>query len=284
MPGRKYLIFAAAFALSLSCFADSAPDKSGYTLFKRTPESQLRELTTDRPDLTESPYTVDAGWWQVEMDLAAFTRDHDTLNGADDKTTSLSVASLNIKVGLTNKIDLQNVISTYTIDRDDDRIAHTKEKVSGYSDLTTRLKINFWGNDDGKTAFGIMPFIKWPTAQHRAGNDRIEGGLIFPLAVSLPGGWDMGLMTEFDFVRNVTNTGYRTDWVNSITFGHDIAGSLGGYVELATTLVQGRDLASFDCGLTYGVGKHVQFDVGANIGLNRATEDLTVFAGLSFRF
>jgi hypothetical protein len=274
----------AALALSLTCAAETAPDKSGYTLFNRTPEAQLRELTTDRPDLTESPYTVDAGWWQVEMDLAAFTRDRDTLDGANTKVTSLSVANINIKVGLTNNIDLQTVVSSYTYERDDDRVAHTKEKISGFGDVVSRLKINFWGNDGGQTAFGIMPFVKWPTAQHRLGNDRVEGGLIVPLAVALPAGWDMGLMTEFDFVRNVTDTGYRTDWANTITFGHDITENLGGYVEFTYTMVQGRDLATFDCGLTYGIGKHVQIDAGANFGLNRVTEDLTVFAGLSFRF
>ncbi|HET7535791.1 MAG TPA: transporter, partial [Candidatus Didemnitutus sp.] len=242
MSGPRQLIIA-VLALPLIAAADTAPDKSGYTLFNRTPASQLRELTTDRPDVTESPYTVDAGWWQIEMDLAAFTRDRDTLDGANTKSTSLSVANLNIKVGLTNNIDLQTVVSAYTIERDKDFVAHTSDKVSGYSDLTSRLKINFWGNDDGKTAFGIMPFVKWPTAQHRMGNDKIEGGLIFPLAISLGAGWDMGLTTEFDFVRNVTDTGYRTDWVNTITVGHDIVGSLGGYVELTSTVVQGRDRA-----------------------------------------
>ena len=284
MP-RKHLLIVAALALPFACVAaESAPDKSGYTLFHRTPVSQVREMSTDRPDLTESPYSVDAGWWQVEMDLAAFTRTRDTLDGADTKSTSLSIASMNIKVGLTNNIDLQTVVEAYSINRDDDRIAHTKEKVSGFGDITSRLKINCWGNDGGKTAFAIMPFIKWPTAQHRMGNEHVEGGIILPLAVELPAGWGMGVMTEFDFVRNVTDTGYRTDWVNTITFGHDIAGDLGGYVEFTYTMVQGRDLATFDCGLTYGIGPNVQLDLGANFGLNRATEDLTVFAGLAFRF
>jgi hypothetical protein len=284
MPGRKYLIFAAAFALSLSCFAEPAPDKSGYTLFKRTPESQVRELTTDRPDLTESPYTVDAGWWQVEMDLAVNTRSRDTVAGDSTKTTTTSFAVANIKVGLTNNIDLQTVIPTYTVERDSDLTAGTHEKLTGFGDITSRLKINFWGNDGGTTAFGLMPFVKWPTNEHHLGNKYVEGGLIVPFAVSLPGGWDLGMMTEFDFVRTDLDDGYQTNWVNTVTVGHDIVGSLGGYLELASTLTRGRDLASFDCGLTYGVGRHVQFDVGANIGLNRATDDLTIFAGLSVRF
>lgn len=52
-----------------------AEDKSGYTLFNPTPDRQLRDMSTDRPDATESPYTVDAGRIQLEMDLAGYTQD-----------------------------------------------------------------------------------------------------------------------------------------------------------------------------------------------------------------
>ena len=273
-------VFPAAFLPA----AETPVDKSAYSLMNRTPAAQLRELTTDRPDLTESPYTVDAGWWQLEMDLAAFTHNRDTHDGADTKTTSLSYANVNLKVGLTSRIDLQTVFSAYTVERDTDRVAGTQEKLSGFGDITSRLKINFWGNDGGQTAFGVMPFIKWPTNQHHLGNHSVEGGVIFPLAVSLPAGWDMGVMTEFDVVRNPLDDGYRLDWVNSITLGHDIAGNLGGYVELATVLTQGPDIAAFDCGLTYGIGKNVQLDCGANFGLTGAADDLNVFAGVSVRF
>ena len=43
-------------------------DKSIYTLFHPTPREWMREMSTDRPDQTESPNTVDAGHFQVELD------------------------------------------------------------------------------------------------------------------------------------------------------------------------------------------------------------------------
>jgi hypothetical protein len=284
---RKTQLIIAALSLwtGLSLLGETTPpDKSGYTLFNRTPDSQLRELNTDRPDLTESPYTVDAGWGQLEMDLFAYARDHEKIDGTNLKTTALSFANINLKVGLTSNIDLQTVLEPYTRVQVQDRISGTRETTSGFGDVTSRLKINFWGNDGGDTAFALMPFIKWPTNQHGLGNKSLEGGLIVPLAVSLGGGWDMGLMTEFDIVRNEADNGYAVDWVNSVTVSHDIAGKLGGYVELATTLTRGRDLASFDGGLTYGVNRNLQFDVGFTLGLTRATEDFLVFSGVSLRF
>src|SRR5437764_1052507 len=38
-----------------------AADKSSYTLFNPTPLNLMRDLNPDRPDVTESPFTVDAG-------------------------------------------------------------------------------------------------------------------------------------------------------------------------------------------------------------------------------
>src|SRR5947207_2540338 len=50
-----------------------APDKSGYNLFHPTPRDMMRELSADRPDKTDCPFTVDAGHFQVEMDFANST-------------------------------------------------------------------------------------------------------------------------------------------------------------------------------------------------------------------
>lgn len=95
------------------------------------------------------------------------------------------------------------------------------------------LKINLWGNDGGNTAFAFMPFVKWPLAKSSLRNGKTEGGAIFIFGYELPGGWSSTVMTKFDFVSDGTN-GYGTEFVNSITFSHDIIGKLAGYVELFT--------------------------------------------------
>src|SRR5512140_1526866 len=77
----RLLLIPAAFSCLLAAAGPAAavdadkppPDKSGYNLFHPTPHDLMRELTPDRPDKTESPYTVDAGHLQLEMDAATFT-------------------------------------------------------------------------------------------------------------------------------------------------------------------------------------------------------------------
>src|SRR5688500_4882093 len=78
--------------------APSAADKSRYSLFDPTPPEMMRELSTDRPDVTESPYTVDAGHFQVELSLIEYTRDEDQGAELDEWVVMPS----NLKVGLLN--------------------------------------------------------------------------------------------------------------------------------------------------------------------------------------
>lgn len=267
--------------------AAAQTDKSDYTLFNPVPNTLLRELNTDRPDVTESPYTVDAGHYQLEMDLVNFTYDHNTADGADIVTRTWSIAPVNLKAGLCNQVDVQLILGTFTDIRTEDRGAGANTIQRGFGDITTRLKINFWGNDGGPTAFGVMPFVKFPTSQDQIGNNSVEGGIIFPLAVKLPGGWDMGTMAEFDFNQNSMDCGYHAEIVTSVTFDHTIIGRLGGYFEfvgVATTEEHAHWLALANCGLTYEVTENFQLDAGCNFGVTDSAPDYQPFIGLSVRF
>src|SRR5262245_14653824 len=92
-------------------------DKSGYTLFNPTPRSLMRELSTDRPDRTESPYTVDAGHFQLEMDILSYFYDRNTPARDGVRSELLAIAPMNLKAGLLNNVDLQLVILPYVSER-----------------------------------------------------------------------------------------------------------------------------------------------------------------------
>lgn len=83
-----------------------AADKSGYSLFAPTPDRLLRDMTTDPPDTTESPFTVDAGHVQVEVSLFGYSRSRPD-DGAI--TDSYEFATTNIRIGLTNETEINFV-------------------------------------------------------------------------------------------------------------------------------------------------------------------------------
>ncbi|MFN0010111.1 MAG: transporter [Phycisphaerales bacterium] len=265
-----------------------APDKSAYTLLNPTPRELMRDLSTDRPDTTESAYTVDAGHVQIELSLVDFTYDRHN----DDGTTlrAVTVAPMLIKMGLLNNVDLQIGVDPYTREKTGDDAAGTSQTAEGFGDTVVRLKVNLWGNDGpgdvGDTALAIMPFIKFPTAADGLGNGNIEGGLIVPLAVVLPEEFSLGLMAEIDFNRSAADDRYVVDFVHTVTVSRALWGDLGGYVEYAGFVNLNGDedyRGYFDAGLTYGLTADVQFDVGVRVGLTEAADDVGVFAGVSVR-
>lgn len=260
-----------------------AKDKSSYTIFNPVPVDLMRELTPDRPDKTESPYTVDAGHFQLEMDFANFTVDE----SKGVRTRAWNVAPFNVKVGLLNKVDLQFVFDDYLWVRTHDRVARSTTIQSGVGDFTSRLKINLWGNDGGQTAFGFLPFVKFPTNTDQLGNNSVEGGALFPFAAKLPVGFDMGMETGVLFLRNEVGRSYHGEFVNSVTFGHVLIGKLDGYLEFFSSVSTERGsqwIGTIDLGLTYAVAENLQLDCGCNAGVTRSADDLNVFTGITVRF
>lgn len=274
------LVSAAAFA------ADPAPDKSRYHLFNPTPTALMREMATDRPDKTESPITVDAGHFQIEMDLATFTHDKHNPDRDGKTVRTWNLAPINFKVGLLNNVDAQFIVQPHTYTRTSDPAADLTKK-RGFNDFLVRVKWNLWGNDGGETAFGLMPYIKLPTNHDQLGNRSVEGGLIIPFAMELPAGWSLGAMPQFDIVRDTRSSGYHPEIVTTISFGRDIIGNLAGYAEFFQSLSLERGapwVATVDFGLTYALTKNIQLDAGINIGITRAADDWNPFVGVSWRF
>ena len=276
------VVFRAA-VFSVKSDESPMPDKSRYNLFTPVPPEFMRELTPDRPDKTESPYTVDAGHFQVEIDFANFT--HDRTDGVT--TRSWNIAPVNFKVGLLKNADLQLVFDNYLHTRTEDKSAGATTVQSGVGDLTARLKLNLWGNDGGATAFGLLPFVKFPTSTGQLGNHAVEGGIIFPLAIKLPHDFDLGLETSVSFLQNESDHRYDEEFFNSVTLGHALVGNLGGYLEFFSSLSTERHagwVGTVDVGLNYALTKNAQLDCGCNFGVTRAADDLNPFAGITLRF
>jgi hypothetical protein len=85
----------------------SQADKSGSTLLNPTPRSLMRNFSTDRPDVTESPYTVDAGHFQA-FSFAEYMYDH----SYGERINGFSVLPANLQLGL-NNLDFQFVLNPY---------------------------------------------------------------------------------------------------------------------------------------------------------------------------
>ena len=106
----------------------------------------MRELSADRPDKTESPYTVDAGHFQIEMDLLSYSYDRHTPARDQTRFERVSIAPLNLKLGLLNNVDFHLGIESYTSTRAHDFATGSVEAHRGFGDVVPRLKVNLCGH------------------------------------------------------------------------------------------------------------------------------------------
>ena len=266
--------------------ADATPDKSAYTLFNPVPDSQMRSFSTDRPTKSSSPYTVDAGHFQYEADIVNWIYDHN--NASQTTVSNMTVGAPVLKAGLTNRTELEVALAPININRSHDRTTDERKTLFGFGDVTTRVKVNLFGNDGGNYALALVPYVKAPTASRNIGNNHWEGGAYAPFIAALPNNWTMNITSEVDFLENTSLNGVHTNYQNLINFSHSLfIDSLTGYVEFWSDV--NNDVATpnqytLDFATSWTVRDNLQLDAGVNIGLNKAANDLQPYFGISQRF
>jgi hypothetical protein len=271
----KKIILLIALSWAGSTFAQS--DKK-YSVFNPVPKDKMRGLNTDRPDITESPISVDAGHFQIETDVFKTTR-----NKTDGVTTVDNNFNLaNLKLGLSNKIDLQLVVGSYANSYVKDINGNKIDNSSGFGDLTLRLKYNLWGNDDGKTAFAMMPYVNFPSS---ADNSNVEAGIVFPFSVDLGNDFGLGTQVQFDLVKSEFTSGYHGSFLHSVVIGKEFSKSFEAFAESYYTLDAERKQfqLSVNGGLGYLPTDNLKFDIGFNYGITKNTDNV-YFIGFSFRY
>ncbi len=260
-----------------------------------------RELSTDRPDKTESPYTVEKGRFQFELQPFSLAFRNSDLNDSTKEFVRTGNFGGIAKFGVSNRVDVQLQLmhtgESYWLEYsrriggegwfgDDSLDRQSKFPNVEFGDPLVRVKINLKGNDDGRVSVALMPYVSIPIGAQAATADAWEGGLILPAGFSINERMGAGMMVEFDYVSGYDGDGHHLELITSATTAMDISDVVGMYVEI----FQSVDLAgnqpwtpTFDTGFTVAITENMQFDLGVNFGLNRYADDFTPFAGFSFR-
>ena len=285
---RVKRLAAGAAVLLASAVAVRAADKDQYTLFNPTPESQLRDLTTDRPDITESPFTVDAGHIQFETTIFGYARSARDVNGAI--TDSYEIGTTNIRIGLTNNVEVAAIWQPYGFAR-----GHSGPdgvlRQSGIGGLELRSVVNLWGNDTfDKTgsALALLPFVVLPTDRHNGISPEFtEAGLIVPYAMKLSEKFEFATNVGVTRTRNDAAGDYHAEYLASASLAYEWTEKLSTYYEVAgrfhTDDPRG-DIVVLGTGFTYQLSKNVQLDGGINFGASSAADRINPFVGISVRF
>jgi hypothetical protein len=264
-------------------------DKSQYNLFNPTPRSQMREMTTDRPDITEVPFTVDAGHVQTESTLFGYARTRPDIDGAESDIYEF--AYTNVRIGLTNNIELSLVWQPYGIVNTNVVAPEPDLNQSGVGHVDIRAKFNLWGNDDFEkvgSAFALLPVITLPTdPDNGIGVSEVEGGVAAFLALALPAGFGIGFNAGTYAIQDEDGTGYHAEYLATMSGSYEWTDKFATYAEVVGIMGMQDprgDILLIGAGWTYALTDDVQLDGGVNFGVTDASDRYNPFLGLSMRF
>lgn len=267
-----------AHLLSIFCltgFAVTAQEtesdsKRSYNLFNPVPKKEMRDFSIDRPDVTESPVTVDAGHFQFEGDMFKVIKANQGLS-----YRAINIVNGLYKMGLSDSWDIHIGLELYNIYQDPEENTYAK----GYGNTTIRLKRNLWGNNgDTKTALGIIPYATFPTSPV---DTDIVFGVGFPFSYTLTDSYSAGAQFQFDFIPD-ENGDHSLSYLQTVVFGGTLAGNFDFYVEGLGIFSSTVTTYSANGGIIYNATDNVKIDIATNLGLvDEAPTRL--YLGLSFR-
>jgi hypothetical protein len=238
----------------------------------------LRDFCAQRPGKATPPCIVDAGHLQIETGLADAVFQHG--NGVHDDTYALGATEL--RLGVSRRVELEAAWAPVVVDQTRGSAHRT-----GTGDANLAVLAALTDPDKMGVAVSAEAFVTLLTATHGLGAGGFTGGARLPMAIPLSGGFSLGLTPEVDVLRNAGGGGTHAAWIGvaSLSRGFGpvtLGGELWGQVEDDPAGTIRRASADLTGAVT--IGKTLQFDAGANFGLNRNTPDAEVYFGISKRF
>lgn len=242
----------------------------------------LGPICAARPGKSTPACTVPAGHVQLETGLA----DWSLQEQKGERDTSLVIGETTFKYGLDDRSDFEVDLTPWQ--RTSSRTGGIGEHASGIGDVTVAYKRQL-AAPGGNFQAAIMPFVKAPTAKRSLGNGKWEGGMLVPIGFSIADSpFSIGLTPEIDWAADGDGHGHHAAMAQVASIGWQASDKLNLSADVwgewdwdpAGTNRQ----ASADASVAYLVDDSLQLDGGANVGLNRQTPDIELYAGVSKRF
>jgi hypothetical protein len=236
--------------------------------------AQLEKIETDRPDQTESPYTVPKKYFQFEFGL---NMEKDNYQNVQSTTFVLPTGLL--KYGINDNIEFRLEFESF-IQRQ--KINLIKSSTSSLQPIEVGFKTKLW-EEHGlipKTSFIIHTTIpKFSTKEYKhlspAPNFR------FTMQHELSNACSLGYNLGMEWNGESTAPTYTYTFAPGFTINEKWA----GYVEVfGFASKEETPEHSIDGGLYFYPNNNLKLDVSAGYGLTKTAPDYYIAVGCSFRF
>ncbi|MGI4865895.1 MAG: transporter [Janthinobacterium lividum] len=259
-------------------------DSAHFSWRKPVPHNRLRPLRPDRPGTTESPFTLDAGHFQVETDGVRLI--NQPASGEDAQQRTWYVADALLKLGLGRKTDIQVELPLYSAQKQRATDTGDWENHRGFGDVAVRLKHNFLGDDQkGPIAASVVAYVRVPTGAGGVSETRPEYGLILPVNVEVGDTYNLEAQLETDLDYDPEQAQRYLRLMPSVAIDRQFGKKLGLLLEGAFpwNTEQHRWHAQLNVAPTFNVTDNFQLDAGTHIALNTRTQR-EYFVGFTVRY
>ena len=232
------------------------------------------EFSVDRPDVSESSFTVPSGFWQAELGLRMNRQrgPHATVYFSDDL----------FRIGVRRDVELRI---------GGGGLAYRREQGSGFAGLApfyAGLKYHFLDEEDHLPSMAVLLNANLPSPSHRFSSGQVDGNVLLAAnktwgPIELEPNIGPGAAWDPDA------RAYFPQFVHATTLSYYPVKSLRFYVELFGTLPgakNGDPATSTGLGVHwYNFRKNIAVDLSATRGLSRLARDSnewSVSVGFSF--
>lgn len=242
-----------------------------------------RDLCADRPGLGTPACTVEPGTVVLELGLADWTLE----KGGGARTDTLLAGDALLRVGLTPSLEAQLGWTAIGHVRSRDAALGTIGKETGTGDMTVALRRNLRNPDGSGFSLAVMPYASLPTGGGAIGAGDWGAGLLVPMGIEA-GPVSIGLTPHIDAAVDGDGSGRHLAYGSVAGLGFD----LGKGVSMAAELSVARDrdpagdTTQWLAGLSaaWQPDDDSQWDAGVNVGLDRDSPDVQLYAGYVRRF
>ncbi len=224
-------------------------------------------IQTDRPDQTESPFTVPKYYLQAEYGFS-FEKTNGSLQ-------SVYWPSVLWRYGISNRLEFRLVTELLTLKTED-------RKISGLNPLTVGFKLNLFksrGVIPATSFLGLLTTSGLGSKEFRTTHysPSFKFAMENDLSDQMTIGYNLGAQWN----------GETSDpsFLYSLSIGFAIIRNLSGYTEIYGYFPY-RSIPDhrFDTGVSYLISKNIQTDLSGGLGLSRESPAFYIAAGFSFRF
>lgn len=241
------------------------------------------DISTDRPDQTETPDTIPPGFFQIE---SGWTHGEDRESGLDSRADA--VLETLLRVGLTQRLELRFVSGGYRWERSESEGDTARE--DGFADTEIGFKAHLWDERGPRPSAGFLAHLTLPTGADEFSSHRADPSFRFSFAHGLTERWSLGYNLGAAWGTAMEASGDRDTlgaFQYTTSLGYALADTVGVFGEFFGDVPfneGGGGAHSIDGGITWRPRPNVQFDASIGVGLTREAPDWFVGAGLSWRW